>query len=203
MIDINPSNLRWATFAEEIGNRNMKPRPYLVDMVRHLTYISHGATVAFAPAINTSAIPLELIQKAYVEVYGLKNYLPTVMQPTKFNKRHPVYCSLSMPTILESSPHVRNAPSIMDDARDIKRLTQIFTEAVIKYHNITKDDPIASTQYDFFHTEEDTYSEVINSTKIIEDDKRFSKFSEVFNDRKACSNSPFFRGCIRISQHKL
>jgi hypothetical protein len=193
------SSLRWASFAEEIGNRNMKPRPYLIDMVRYLTSISHGASVAFMPAIDCSALPANIIQKNYIDVYGLKNYFPTLIQPTKFMpKKQPVYCSLSMPTILESSPHMRNAPSIMSSAREIKRLTQIFTEAVLKYHQLDQHDPIISTQYEFFHTEEDPYSELKSSTQIFKEDERFLVFAKQTNDRISCSNAPFFRGCIRI-----
>ena len=197
------SNLLWASFTEEIGNRNMKPRPYLIDMVRYLTSIYQGSNVAFTPAIDFSALPTDIIQKNYIDVYGLKNYFPTLIQPIKFMpEKQPVYCSLSMPTILESSPHMRNAPSIMSSTRDLKRLTQIFTEAVLKNHHLEQNDPIMSCQYEFFHTEEDPYAELRPSAQIIEEDQRFSVFSKATSSRIACSNAPFFRGCIRIRENQ-
>lgn len=202
--DTVESSLRWSSFAEEMGNRNIKPRLYLVDVVKYLISIAHGATLAFIPTTDCSALPVDLIQKVYTDIYGLKVYLPTTMQPSKF-VRHgkPVYFSLSFPTILESSPHVRNAPSIMEDTREIKRLIQILTEAIIKQDNVSRDDSISSTEYDFFHTEIDHLSEIKPSRMITTQDERFLAFADRFDKRIPCENSPFFRGCIRISQKNI
>jgi len=197
--DTVESNLCWSKFSEEMGNRNMKPRPYLVDMVKHLASIAHGAVVAFSPAVDSLAVPIDSIEKAYIDIYGLKNYFPTIMQPAKFNKRDPVYSSLSMPTLPESTPYMRNAPSIMDDERELKRLIQIFSESVSRYPRLTTDDPIYCTKYDFYHTDDDPFLEINNSRKIITEDERFLSNSEKFKNRVMCSNSPFFRGCIRVS----
>ncbi|HVV67626.1 MAG TPA: hypothetical protein VHE99_01110 [Gammaproteobacteria bacterium] len=200
--DTIDSSLRWASFSEEMGSRNIKPRPYLIDVVKHLISIANGATVALRPATNNIALPVELIQRIYVEIYGLKNYFPTIMQPAKFTKAdQPVYFSLSYPTILEGSPFLRNPPSIMDDARELMRLIKIFTQAVMKYHSFSQDDSIVSTQYDFFHTDVDSYSEINSSSLIITQDSRFLAFSDKFSQRVPCDNAPFFRGCVRISRN--
>ncbi len=199
--DTIESNLRWSSFAEEMGSRNMKPRPYLVDMVKHLISITYGGTVAFIPTTDSSALPVDIVQPAYTNIYKLENYLPTIIQPIKFNSHtQPVYCSLSLSTVLDSSSYYRNAPSIIEDARDLRNLMRIFVEAIYRRHIISKDDPIICTDYDFFHTEEDMNFQINEGRKIVAQDKRFYAFSDRFKDKVPCENSTFFRGCIRIKR---
>jgi hypothetical protein len=193
-------NLRWSSFAEEIGNRNLKPRVYTVAMVKFLYSISTGSNLAFIPNTNLDALPADIIGRVYAEIYGLKQYFPTIMVPCKFSLQNsPVYCSLSLPTILESSPYVKNQPSIMEDTREIRKLMRISAHSMIKNSSNLKKSG-GDILYDFFHTEEDAYQELHNSAELIQEDPRFSLLSHKYKDRIPCDNAPFFRGCIRIKE---
>jgi hypothetical protein len=63
--DATEFSLLWSLFGDEISNRSLKPRPYLVDTLKHLVSIANGAGVAFKPAVTESALPVSLIQNAY------------------------------------------------------------------------------------------------------------------------------------------
>ncbi|MBX9621582.1 MAG: hypothetical protein K2X28_06110 [Alphaproteobacteria bacterium] len=192
-------SLLWSLFGDEISNRSLKPRPYLVDTLKHLVSIANGVGVAFKPAITETALPVSLIQDAYINCYNLKAYIPTLMQPCKLTgEDKQVYYSLTLPTVLESTPYVRNAPSIIEDERDIKRLMDTLIRTI--KGNSTIINPIKHVKYDFFHSDIDQYGEILSSRTIAEEDKAFTFFgAKQFTERIFCGTSPFFRGCIRIS----
>ena len=197
--DTTDFSLLWSSLVDEISNCNLKPRPYLIDTLKHLVLISNGTGIAFTPATDESALPVSLIQKAYVDCYGLKTYIPHLMQPCKLQGiEKQVYYSLAWPTVLESSSYVRNAPSIIEDERIIKRLLDILIRAIKNGNNIIN--PIKYAKYEFFHSDIDQYREISSSKDIPNEDSRFRVTrSNQFKDRIFCSTSPFFRGCIRIS----
>lgn len=193
-------NLRWSTFSEEIGNRNLKPRVYIVSMIKFLYSIGAGSNLAFIPNTNLDALPADIIEQVYTEIYGLKQYFPSIMVPCKFNSQNsPVYCSLSLPTILESSPFAKNQPSIIEDTREIRKLMRISAPTMTGNSTDTHKNSM-NVLYDFFHTEKDAYEELRNSSDIIKEDPRFSLLSNQYKDRICCDNAPFFRGCIRIKE---
>ena len=193
-------NLRWSSFSEELGNRNLKPRVHIVAMVKFLYSIGAGSNLAFIPNSNLDALPADIIERVYTEIYGLKHYFPTIMVPCKFNsKTSPVYSSLALPTVLESSPYVKNQPSIMEDTREIRKLLRISAQSMIRNNpHLQKNG--TDLIYDFFHPEEDTLNEVRRSADIVKEDSRFALLSSQYKDRVPCDNAPFFRGCIRIQE---
>ncbi len=197
--DTTEFSLLWSSFADAISSRNLKPRPYLIDTLKHLVSIANGAGVAFKPAVNESALPVSLIQDAYINCYNLKTYIPTLMQPCKLKGEvQKVYYSLAFPTVLESTPYVRNAPSIIEDQRNIKRLLDTLIRTIKIDNSIIN--PIKHVKYDFFHTDIDQYGEILSSTDMIAEDSTFSSLGvKRFKDRTSSSSSSFFRGCIRIS----
>lgn len=197
--DATEFNLLWSSFSDAISNRNLKPRPYLIDTLKQLVSIANGAGVAFRPATDDSSLPVSLIQDAYINCYNLKTYIPTIMQPCKLQgEDKKAYYSLALPMVLESTSYVKNAPSIIEDERDIKRLLDTLVKTIKGGNAII--DPIKHVKYDFFHTDEDQYGEMLSSKDIPEEDPTFTSLgSKHFKDRTFCATSPFFRGCIRIS----
>lgn len=191
--------LLWASFSEAVSNRSLKPRAYIVDTLKHLISIGNGSGVAFKPATDELSMPLSLIQKVYTDVYNLKTYMPTVMQPCKLNGcDHKAYYSLSFPTTLETSPYMRNAPSLIEDQRDIKTLLDILLKTI--KDKTTVINPIKGVSYEFFHTDIDKYGQIHNSKDILKGDDRFNKSVVIkLKDRVFCGTSHFFRGCMRIS----
>lgn len=197
--DATSFSLLWASFSEAVVHRNLKPRPYLVDTLKYLISIANGAGVGFRPATDESTLPVLLLQEAYVNSYNIKNYIPTMMEPAKL--QHPseqIYYSLAFPTVLENSPYVKNAPSIIEDERELQRLMETFIRLVD--HGNAVINPIKHVNYEFFHIEHDPFGKTKNSKDIPLVDSRFNEvLSEQFKGRLFCSSSPFFRGCIRVS----
>lgn len=199
LMDSIKFGLSWSSFSEIISKKCLKPRPYIVDTVKHLVSIANGSGVAFVPAVNESALPVSIIQDIYINIYKLKTHIPTIMQPHKLDEHNQhIYYSLAYPTTLETSPFTRNAPSIIDDEREIRLLIYILLNAV---NNKNSSKLISSNiNYQFFHVDQDKYGELITSNNIQNDDQRFNycALNEPVS-RSFCANSIFFRGCIRVS----
>lgn len=192
--------LLWSGFSQGVSIRNLKPRTYLIDTVKHLVSIANNFRIAFKPAEDETALPVSLIQNAYMDCYMLKNYVPVIMQPSKLGgKDKQVYYSLCFPTVLESSPYTKHPPSIIEDQRSIKKLLETLVKSINdgSTHIVN---PIKYVRYEFFHSEIDPYGEIKNSQDISLTDHRFNETNSRFHDRFFCSTAQFFRGCIRVSR---
>jgi hypothetical protein len=192
----------WSLFSHAINKRNLKPRPYLIDTIKHLILIAKGGGIGFKPALNDIALPKNLIQQVYLDDYGLKDYIPNIMQPTKFTKTEKVYYSLSFPTLLDSSPYFKNPPSIIEDQREIKKLLDILIHTINQIENQTIN-PLKNIQFELFHSSTDPFGQILPSKNIAEYDSRFLEYhSNDKEQRSFCSSSSFFNGCIAISNIK-
>lgn len=191
--------LLWSSFGNEMSGRNLRPRPYLVETLKQLLSIANGVAVSFKPAVDEMTLPVARIQDAYLNCYNLKTYIPTIMQPCKLQADvTKSYYSLALPTVLESTPFVRNAPSIIEDERDIKRLLDTLIRT-IKLDNSVMN-PIQHVKYDFFHSDVDQYGDIRSSKFLAEEDEAFhGPHAQSFNGRTFCSTAPFFKGCMRIT----
>lgn len=198
--DIVNFGLLWALFSETIAKRGLKPKSYILDTIRHLFSVAKGRCLAFAPVVDETAMPTSFIQKIYIEIYNLKTYQPTLMQPAKFTHDEPVYYSLAFPTTLESS--FLDIRSVIEDEREIKSLISIFLKLLNKNDNFDENDLILKNlKYEFFHTDNDPCKEITNSKDIILNDSRFNHVMvEQLTNLSFCHTSLFFRGCIRISK---
>lgn len=185
--------LLWASFSKIISNKALKPSPYIVDTLKHIISIANGSGVGFKPATDESALPVKALQEVYVNCYQLDHYIPTIMQPCKLNcvENDILYYSLAFPTTLESSPIIKNAPSIIEDEREIRMLLNIFMKEIKSDKTI---------QYNLFHTNVDKFGEISNSKEIIVRDSRFGAYKQS-SSRKFCATSTFFRGCIQIAKN--
>lgn len=192
-------SLLWSSFGDEMNNRNLRPRPYLIDTLKHLLSIANGIGIAFKPTVGETALPVSLIQETYVNSYNLKNYIPTLMQPcTLKGNAAQAYYSLTFPTVLESTPFVRNAPSIIEDQRDIKRLLNTLIRTIKIDTRVIN--PIQHVKYDFFHSDIDPYDDILSSKSLVDADQAFlCPNTPAFQGRTFCSTSSFFKGCVRIT----
>jgi hypothetical protein len=191
--------LLWSSFGNEMSGRNLRPRPYLVETLKQLLSIANGVAVSFKPAVDETTLPVARIQDAYLNCYNLKTYIPTIMQPCKLQADvTKAYYSLALPTVLESTPFVRNAPSIIEDQRGIKRLLDTLIRT-IKLDNSVMN-PVQHVKYDFFHSDVDQYGDIGSSKLLAQEDKAFlALLVQSFKGRAFCSTAPFFKGCIRIT----
>lgn len=195
-------SLTWESYVKAITSRNLKPNIYLADQLKHIISIATGMWPGFRPADDSQLIaPTRGIQQALVEIYQLKDYLPTLMHAyylLNTDIRLPVYYSLFFPAILEGAPHNESSSTIMFDLKNIKLLLDTAIERNndndSSFNQIIKD-----TRFDYFHVEPDKMQEIQSSRLIPENDNALLNDQKYFKDRIFCSTSPFWRGCIRIS----
>jgi hypothetical protein len=195
-------SLFWQAFTNAISSRNLKPRSYLVDTIKHLLLICSGASPAIIPANHKQTLfaPILQLQQAIVDIYQLRDYLPTIMYAASLNdlkKQLPVYYSLSYPTLVEGSPFNTSFSTVMLDLRDIK----LLMDTLIYRVNI-KDNFIKNLKFEYFHTGDDIYKEIKSSNKAQKEDSRLTDDLALFSDRKFCETSIFWRGAIKIDSIK-
>lgn len=189
--------------------RNLKPNPYLADTARHLFSSALGNTASYAPACNEDALPLDLLQKVFVESYGLKKYLPTIMQPVHFSfetDSYPSYYSLKNPSTHVFSPKSRTVSSTLFDIRELEYITRIFAEELGAEDSMCADTIMGTiareVEFKYFHNEADRHHVVRSATEIPNFDDRFNAVNPnlKIHGAKFASDAPFVRGCISISR---
>ena len=191
-------------FSLMLKNRNLKPNPYLVDTVKHLIGIGAGGP-GFRPAINNVGAPIEGLQRAFMEDYGLKKYTPTIVHSYNFSlgSNLPVYYSLEMPTTTTFSPRSSKAASKMVDMRELKYIMDIFLSEITKGNLAIEKTPLFDVArqvgYDFYHSFNDPHDEILNANDLESFDPGFKATLVGAGDRKFPEFSAFFNGCIAIS----
>lgn len=192
----------WKDFADSINNRNLKPKPRLFEVAKHLIDISSGDLPGFRPTeLSNEAAPVKLIQQIFTTIYGLPHYYPTIMQPYHFDAalNKPVYYGLGIPTMLEAAIKTKELRSIMTDLRDLRRLLLTLQNAIdreVTFNHTT----IQQTRFTFYHEEIDSYGEVLLAKKIPEEDDGFTACFTKEKDLQCCTRNSFMRGCIKISK---
>ncbi|HJD66365.1 MAG TPA: hypothetical protein LFV91_04905, partial [Rickettsia endosymbiont of Bembidion nr. Transversale] len=102
-------------------------------------------------------------------------------------------------TISNSSSHCNNPPSIIEDQRNIKNLLNILMEVIYDRKNRLNAD-LENIQFEYFHSHNDEFQQIVSSSIIPETDPRFLKCNNDYTDNRIfCASSSFFKGCIRIS----
>lgn len=191
------------------AKRNLKPNPYLSDTLRHLLMICVGTAVGFGIAKNDLLAPIDVIQRAYLESYGLRNYIPTLMHPIHFSlfqKSDPIYYSLSLPTTLEFSPKSRKVSSTLHDLTELKHILTVYLDEV-KSGRLKIDDTVIGKiakdlNFDFFHNKRDRHSEIKLTKEIIKIAPEVTGSLQQFKGREFAESGTFVRGCVRVSHRK-
>jgi hypothetical protein len=173
----------WQIFMGAIYKRHLNLRPYLADTAKHLFLIASKEWTGFCPADDSQRIAPTLgLQKAIVDIYQLKNHLPTIMHPTpleEVERLFPVYYSLSYPTLLEGEPEHGTLNRIMPDLREIKMAMDTLFERATPQEKI-KLSMINDVTFECFHSENDLYNEIRKSTEIAKEDNRFMALEKEF-----------------------
>lgn len=198
-IDKIKFGLFWQHFVRAITHRNLKPAPYLSDTVKHLLLIATGSAPAFIAADESQlAAPTQILQEAFIDIYQLNHYLPTIIHPALLaenGSRASVYYSLALPTLLEGSPQSKSNTTLMLDIRDIKLMLETLLRAIDIKNHILSD-----IKFEYFHTEEDKFGEIQSSKLVPTLDDSFLTTNKYYKDRIFCATSSFWRGCIKISK---
>lgn len=187
--------------------RNLKPNPYLADTAKHLITIALGAAPGYIPANNNDSLPKDILQRVFVESYGLKKYLPTILQPSHYNfeyDKYPIYYSLQHPSTHMFSPKSINAASTLSEMRELERITRIFTEELAKSDSMCANTIISlaskNIEFKYYHNKIDPHRITRSSSEIIKHDDRFNHHNNPYKaaDAKFACDAPFVRGCISI-----
>ncbi len=197
------------TFSMIQKKRNLKPNPYLADTARHLFAIALGASPGYTPVCNEETLPIKLLQKAFVESYGLKKYYPTILHPAYFDFTKdslPTYYSLQHPSTHIFSPKSRKASSTLLEIRELGHIVKIFASELSKEKAMCSDSIIGKIaqklEFKYFHNEKDRHNVVSPSREIIDFDSRFCEIDPAYKleGAKFASDAPFVRGCISITK---
>ncbi len=196
-------SIMWEAFASAVRDRNLKPGPYILDTIMHNIFLANGAVPGFIPADTSELLlPSRSIEYAYENIYMLKDYASIVMHPWRLGvmeKYCSVYYSLAYPTMLEGTPAIRHAPSIISEMRDIKMLMQTLERILEKKGTLTYN-LIKNVVFEYYHTEEDKFREISNSKDLVEVDPYLAESMNRFKVKIFPYQGPFFRGCIRVTR---
>jgi len=191
------------------NSNNLKSNPYLIDTACHLFALGAGAIPGYAPAIDNHCLPLDLLQRAFVERYGLKKYIPTIMQPQIFRFEDelikPIYYSLNHPSTLSFSPKSRQDSSTIFEMDELMHIVNVFQRELSQENNILSDTVISQVakmiEFNYFHNRSSTHDNIEDSETIIKFDNRFthnqtkhSAPGSIFS-----SDAPFLRGCVALN----
>ncbi|HVV69591.1 MAG TPA: hypothetical protein VHE99_11280 [Gammaproteobacteria bacterium] len=199
-------DFNWEVYMAELVRRKIRLKPYYLDTVKHLISIGCGVIPGFRPADDSEQVgPTQTIQSAYVNDYGLKTYIPILMYPDFLNPSSEVdmvYYSLQAPSLPEKPSEFGVYSSVLTVMRELKEYMDIFLEILDKWpksQSLQGFDFVESVKFEYFHIEADEQNGILHTSAISETDPAFSLDAKKYGKRKFPENSPFFKGCIRIS----
>lgn len=190
-------------FASAQSSKNLRANTYLIDTVMYLISLGVSANPGFAPVVENdqSAGPVKVLQQAFVEHYGLRNYIPTLLKPKLLDQHDndSVYYSLQIPTALASSPSNRTPHSVLQDLRMVKRLLEALQQKLAEDHPSIFS-LIQNIEYTFFHSESDAYYDIHSTIEIPNFDPRMLD-NPYAKGREFCDTASFLRGCVKVSRN--
>lgn len=195
--------LSWQiTFSQVEQNKNMKYPAYTLDTAKHLFGIAAGSLPGFRPATDESAMPINLIQEAYLKGYGLTDYWPTIIEPTHFNlaNRQPVYYSVNYPTLFQSDPNT--IKSIIAFLDELMRVVEKYKDGISNDKLATSTSLYKTAQqikFSFYHDKPESYSNIHNVMLLPQQDSRFCPPKKRGSFPKFAH---FLTGCIKIAPYE-
>lgn len=193
-------------FSKIQEKRNLRPNPYIADTAKYIFEIAVGAFIGFAPAINDLAGPIEALQKVFLDIYKLKKYAPTFMQPDYFSlnrSERPLYYSLAVPTSMEFSPKSRKQQANLYDLRELAHIIKIICEEIpkeyLKINNTYFATVTNNVRFDYFHDRYD-YEKCVNYTwEMPKFDPTLIQCPNGYDNTIFPTAASFLRGSIRIA----
>ncbi|MFN7096379.1 MAG: hypothetical protein ACK4PR_02295 [Gammaproteobacteria bacterium] len=187
----------WERFSRQYSAEHLPS--YLIDLVKHILAITTGDVPGFIPVLNeTEALPAHAIETAYLENYGLKNTLPTIMIPHRMKpeSQAPTYFSLSHPTILSEHFHYENPRNILEDLHNVSNLL-----SSIKKHAAHTKSLAMLNQYNFncYHAKGDD-QQILSLSEIVKHDPTLAKIYAAHPNKQLPCGSKFLTGCVSITK---
>lgn len=187
---------------------NLRTNLFVADTIKCLLAIASGGAPGFAPATDNCAGPIRGLQQAYQDIYGLKNYLPIIMQPARFDIQAeqvpPVYYSLQFPTAIEFGPKSSKHSSLLTDLNDLRAMIEKYLEALrSNQYNIEQTPLYAAIQqvkFDFFHTNVGLYEGIRDTMQLPQEDINLTTALIDAQAKEFPAAAAFLKGCIRLSK---
>jgi hypothetical protein len=204
-------DIAWEIFARSLNDKELRVDPYVIDTLKHLVFIGSNAIPGSAPYTgDVEAGPLKDIQIIYENPsgYGLKDYIPTIMQPKYLSQisPKPVYYSMQAPTLLQSTPRTRKVTSVIDNIREENDLLNHFLSnnnddwSKSKIANISFCEILNNLTFEYFHSNMFAYGNLIRpTTEMPEKDPSLMYNPNNKKNRVFATNSTFLRGCVKIA----
>lgn len=180
--------------------KNLKFSSYTLDTIKHLFAIASGTFPGFKPATDENAAPIKLIQEAYVNGYGLNDYLPNIMELSHFsaNENHPVYYSLNYPTLAQLNPQSFKGKSLISLLEEVQYVLGKYQNSISNDFLgdvLSLDKSAAITDFSFYHSDPVSYPGIRDNEFLIKEDNRFASLTTSDFPK----HSAFLKGCIKIS----
>ncbi len=168
-----------------------------------------GELPGFRPATDENLMPLRLLQDSIVNVYRLEGYFPTIMEPAHFNHQvdASIYYSIKYPSVVDFTPPSSEERTLAA-LRKIAHMTKKLLYALAQPDCLLLGTHFAlaaqKMKVDYYHNQVDNQNTVKLSVKLGESDvdERFKFLStgvEVMRNVTIATDTPFMRGCIKIS----
>lgn len=197
-------DFNWETYSTELRRRKIKLNNYLLETIKHLISIACGTIPGFSSTNNNETAPIQLLQDAYVNIYGLKKYAPIILCPQFLSPdcpKKPIYYSLQTPSLPGKLSEDTEFTSTMKALREIKNLMDIFLELSNKWpHTIGNVLDFNETiQIDYFHNEKDKYGQISPISLLLQEDPLLMQvFLNNLKKKTFPKTAQFFRGCVRL-----
>ena len=202
-------DLVWEHFIAYLSLKNLKFDPYVMDILRQITYILTGIYPGSAPYNGSDEFgPVEMFQSIYESADGYDvKYAATIMQPQYFNTQFPTYYSLQLANLFEMLPRIKRVTSTIDNLRDLSELLSIFLEEhegkwqeVLIRPDLSLKRLFSQIKISYFHGDMFAYGNIIkSSSKLPNLDPRFNYTpTENGKKREFAHNSGFFKGCVMM-----
>ena len=198
----------WLSFSQHLETIGIKVNSHLLNILKHIVAIGIGAAPGFRPVVDSDISgPMKEIQKIYLNTYGLKNYIPTIMSVDYFKAyehNEPIYFSLQAQTQLETHYKVKN---ILTELRELQNIVEIFIATTLKGILLTEETPIdwlvKNVEFDFFHPDATSSDTITNSKYMPSKDKNLIEVPGAKRGRKFSNACSFATGCIQLSMRPI
>jgi len=176
---------------------------YSLNTAKHLFILAANSVPGFKPATNDTSAPISLITDAYINVYKIaqKNNNAVIMEPATFDPRQslPIYYSLNHPTFIQNNLEASRKKSHITLLEEIRWVSDVYVKAILATKMNVKSlyDVAHDTDFTYYHSTPQGYKNILDAELIAKEDQRFITEQQ---PGEFPNNSPFFKGCIKISR---
>ncbi len=175
-----------------------------VEQMKHLFMLGMKGTPGFKLAEDDETLPLELIQSAYLEHYGMKEYPPLILTSSYFDWKKDsetsIYYSFNHPNSYYCSPAVND---LKTNAQELEHFIWGFKKLVNLILNqdiVDEDSPfyqfLKSCEFNFYHPKTENNKDFISPAMApIHNPQLMKGWEKPF---EFPVHSSFWKGCVGI-----